>query len=279
MTDKQVTSIFETSDYDKFKIMAGNRNINLSSVKKIEESIAKNGFKMCPILVNENFEIVDGQHRFTALKDLGLPIYYVIENGLNIEDCKILNLNVKNWSMTDFLKSYSDMNNDEYVKLSNFVSENKLSINNAMIAFSKSLSSGGNARDSASQPFYQGNFKMYFLEKNIKKVFELDKLLRTQYACHKWYSQTHHKLDSLLALRFFIHINYFNKRFDLENFLERLECCSNGLRQSFATLELIDSFGDFYNKGKRGLNKLDFNALYEEYKKLVPTGKFLENID
>lgn len=273
MTDKQVTSVFETSDYAKFKFMLGNRHINLSSVKKIEESIAQNGFKMCPILVNEKFEIVDGQHRFTALKNLGLPIYYIIENGLNIEDCKILNLNVKNWSMTDFLKSYSDMNNTEYVKLSKFISENRISVNNAMVAFSK------DGRDSAKTPFYRGDFKMYFLEKNIKKVFELDVLLRKQYACHRWYSKQKHSLDSLLVLRFFIHINYFNKKFDLENFLERLECCSNGLKQGFTLFELIDSFGDFYNKGKRGLNKLDFNALYEEYKKLVPTGKFLENID
>lgn len=98
--------------------------------------------------------------------------------------------------------------------------------------------------------------------------------------CRGWYSTIADGV-SLLALRFFIHIPYFNNKFDLNYFFEILENNSGSekFKQSKCLTELIESFGDFYNCGKRGLNKLDFKALYEEYKKLIPTGKFLENID
>ena len=36
---------------------------------------------MCPIIVNENYEIIDGQHRYSASKELGLPIRYIVGEG------------------------------------------------------------------------------------------------------------------------------------------------------------------------------------------------------
>lgn len=273
MTDKQVTSVFETSDYDKFKFMLGNRNINLSSVKKIEESISQNGFKMCPILVNEKFEIVDGQHRFNALKDLGLPIYYVIENGLNIEDCKNLNINAKNWTLDDYVESYASLGYEEYIKLLNLKTELKISTSVAITLFDKA---GIN-----HNPLYvgkNGKLKISFSLEKIKDVLKCHKLLSTNYACYKWYEGVRYT-ESYGALRFFLHINCFNKDFDLDFFLNKLATKSNNLRQGFTYKDLISSFGDFYNASKRSTNKLDFDHIYAQYRKLVQAGKFLENIE
>lgn len=67
----------KTTDYSKFKLKEDNRKISEGLVKRLKESIEQFGFiEAKPILVNEDFEILDGQHRFRALKDLGLPIYY-----------------------------------------------------------------------------------------------------------------------------------------------------------------------------------------------------------
>lgn len=273
MTDKQVTSVFETSDYDKFKFMLGNRNINLSSVKKIEESISQNGFKMCPILVNEKFEIVDGQHRFNALKDLGLPIYYIIENGLNIEDCKNLNINTKNWSLDDYVRGYADLGYAEYVKLIKMTKELKISFSCGVCLLAGVDYSGGVQITNMAK---SGNLKIFYSLNKAKEILNYHKLMRNQFAAHKWYANVDPRI-SLNVLKFFFHINLFNSKFNLDRFIELLETKSNNLIQGFTPIDLLDSFAEFYNKGLK--QKFDFVHLYKEYKKLVPTGKFLENIE
>ena len=60
--------VFETRDYDQFKKLNGNRNINESQVDGIVHSILEVGYQPVPILVNEFMEIIDGQHRLEAVK-------------------------------------------------------------------------------------------------------------------------------------------------------------------------------------------------------------------
>lgn len=63
-----------TSDYFRFKILDGNRDVLKSHVNKIKESMKKFGWIGPGIIVNEKFEIIDGQTRFYAAKELGLPM-------------------------------------------------------------------------------------------------------------------------------------------------------------------------------------------------------------
>ena len=80
--DEAVKSIFKTYDYDKFTIMEDNRKIYDGHVKDMEDNISRIGYVSGkPILVNEKFEIIDGQHRYIACRDLNEPIYYSIEEG------------------------------------------------------------------------------------------------------------------------------------------------------------------------------------------------------
>ena len=93
--DKEVAKVYETYDYDKFHIMEkGNRKIDHD--RKIAHSMNEN-FLFSPILVNEKFEIIDGQNRFIASKSLNKPIYYIIKKGYGIKEVRILNSNAKNW--------------------------------------------------------------------------------------------------------------------------------------------------------------------------------------
>jgi hypothetical protein len=70
-----------TSDYKSFKIIEWNREINKQNLDKLI-TLNKEKFQLhlFPILVNENMEIIDGQHRFSASKVLGSPVYYLV-NG------------------------------------------------------------------------------------------------------------------------------------------------------------------------------------------------------
>ena len=70
--NEKVTEIRETNNYDIFKNMLGNRELKDKNYKKLMRSINEKQL-IIPILVNEKFEIIDGQHRFSACKSLGKP--------------------------------------------------------------------------------------------------------------------------------------------------------------------------------------------------------------
>lgn len=117
-----INQIYQTTDYSKFKILLGNRNLDKLQVKRLKESF-KRSYLTTPIIVNENFEIIDGQHRFEAAKSLNLPIYYFINPKYRLEEVQILNENMKNWNKKDYLNAYCDMKYTEYLKFRNFMRE------------------------------------------------------------------------------------------------------------------------------------------------------------
>lgn len=73
-----------THDYKKFRFIRGNRIIVKSKVKKLIDSYnaGLNLFPFCPILINKDFYIIDGQHRLTACKELGTPIHFTTAHWL-----------------------------------------------------------------------------------------------------------------------------------------------------------------------------------------------------
>ena len=74
-----VNQVNSTNDYLKFKTLKGNRNVNKLHVRRLKESF-KEAYLLSPIIVNQNFEIIDGQHRFEAAKSMELPINFIICN-------------------------------------------------------------------------------------------------------------------------------------------------------------------------------------------------------
>ena len=108
--------ILKTNDYSIFKNLVGNREIQ-KRADQICETIRKIGFRKQPILVNENMEIIDGQARFEALRRLNLPIQYVVEQGIGLEECRIMNSANKAWNRTDYIYSYASEGNMNYQRI------------------------------------------------------------------------------------------------------------------------------------------------------------------
>ena len=77
--------IHSTGDLSVFKILDGNRNINLGNVDRLVKSIEENGFLQMPIIVNENYEVIDGQHRLMAAKKINSIIYYHKVNNYDLK--------------------------------------------------------------------------------------------------------------------------------------------------------------------------------------------------
>ena len=116
--DTTVNTVMKTNDYSKFKTLGGNRQLNELHLKRLRSSVmAKNLLFANPILVNEKFEIIDGQHRFTVCKDLGHPIHYLLVENFGLPEVQTLNANTKNWKIEDYIDGYCDMGLQEYCYL------------------------------------------------------------------------------------------------------------------------------------------------------------------
>jgi len=113
-------TINTTEDYGIFKTMPGNRKIDEIHVRRLIRSFKKD-YIINPIIINSNFEIIDGQHRLEAAKRLEFPVFYIQLNGLNLPDVQKLNTTNKKWGKSDFLESFCDLGNPEYLKFREFM--------------------------------------------------------------------------------------------------------------------------------------------------------------
>ena len=77
-------------------------------------------FLFTVIIVNDKYEIIDGQNRYLASKLLGKPIRYVIAEGYGIKETRLYNMETKNWQKKDFIKSFADEGKEEYLKFAEF---------------------------------------------------------------------------------------------------------------------------------------------------------------
>jgi hypothetical protein len=112
--------IFVTDEYHIFKKLKGNRGTDLVNVKRIEDSM-KIKVQYFTVIVNENMEVIDGQHRIEASKELGLQIFYKIEAGTGLKDAVRYNTASKNWNKPEHLESQVDLGNANYIMLQEFM--------------------------------------------------------------------------------------------------------------------------------------------------------------
>lgn len=92
----------ETKNYDRFNFVSTNRDINNANLKKIEASILDIGVQI-PIVVNQNYDIIEGQHRFIALRKNKMVVPYVMSK--NASENFIAKLQEsKRWTAEDFCR-------------------------------------------------------------------------------------------------------------------------------------------------------------------------------
>lgn len=105
-----------TTNYSQFKVLRDNRNVytpHVQRLKKAMESSGKNFTTLSPVVVNEEMEILDGQHRVQALSELGWPVYYIVVEG-GIDEALGMNVLHRTWRPLDFADSYSAKGNENY---------------------------------------------------------------------------------------------------------------------------------------------------------------------
>lgn len=109
--------IKSTKNYKQFKKLIGNRKVDEKRVDKIIKSIQRVGYITSPIIVNEKYEVIDGQGRLEALSKLHMPVEYIVEDGIGIEECISMNVYQTNWTLLDYIVSYASRENQNYIRL------------------------------------------------------------------------------------------------------------------------------------------------------------------
>ena len=168
ITDETVNQVYKTTDYDRFSLIEGNRKSNSLHIRRLKYSMIRHQL-MSIIIVNEKFQIIDGQHRFQACKEANLPIYYMICEGYKLQEVKILNLNSSNWNKTTFLRSYSSLGFSEYQKFEEFMRKfpkfNFMSCERLLTLTTNKLETVDEQRIT-SHSFEEGNFFIPDLQKS-----------------------------------------------------------------------------------------------------------------
>ena len=144
MNKKADYQIFVTDEYSKFRKLDGNRDVTKLRVNKIKNSIQKIDYVRNPIVVNEKYEVIDGQGRLQALEELGMPVEYIIAPGTGINECREMNINMSNWKTVDYIESYAELGNVSYMYLRNLCKRfPKIGLNTILFAITGMSSSGG----------------------------------------------------------------------------------------------------------------------------------------
>lgn len=226
--------VVRTKEYHLFSHLEGNRSINKQHVNRLIESMQEQ-YLVSPIIVNNKYEIIDGQHRFEAVKELGLPLLYIMVKNYGLEEVQRFNSNQKNFSYEDFANGYIDLGNEDYKILKEFREKYKLDWGVSIALLSNQLyRSGGD-----SQKFKDGNFKV----KSLKKATELaDKLqdILVQYPDHRKYFV--YALMKMMAIPGYDHRHFLGK---LKYLSVKLVKC-NSIEDYLKIMEMI------YNYKSRG---------------------------
>ena len=113
--------IGQTKDYDQFKFLDSNRMPNTRRIKQLAQSIKENGVQI-PIIVNSDKEIVDGQHRFWALRSLKYTVPYIVSHTWKSDTHTIeINNTGARWNAMDFANyaaANGNLDVDEAIKIS-----------------------------------------------------------------------------------------------------------------------------------------------------------------
>ena len=149
-----------TRDYSMFKTVKGNREIDKGHVQKLIREMKRRDLDL-PIYINENDEVVDGQHTLQARKELGKPIRYIRGKFENEFDVAIMNANRKNWSMKGYLDFHIENGKKDYQIVKAMTKQYSLPLECAIFLLAGGYSMWRETRND----FKQGKFKIKTLQR------------------------------------------------------------------------------------------------------------------
>lgn len=212
--DEQYGVIYKTKEYDKFKNIKGNRRLNARNYVKLMRSMTEEQL-VIPIITNDNYEIIDGQHRFNAISELGLDLYYFVVPGYGIDQVKRANLVSSNWTKEDYLNMYVEDENQHYIDFKTLKDECRMNISDLVKLFAMVQ------QKSPAQVAYEFEGGMFISEGMYQvRIFLEDLEMFNFYKAYK----TQSFVSAFLKL-------YSNSNYKNDRMIEKLKTRKNALEQ------------------------------------------------
>ena len=233
MQDKMTTSVItSTTNYEMFKLVKSNRVVKQRNVERLMKSFElTGGMSMSkPIIVDRNYNVIDGQNRLMACKKMGIPVHYVVSDD-KIENIPIYNTYQEKWGLEDYAHYWAEQGNENYKRI--------LAIRDRVsIALNGVLECLVNGNGYTNEIFKEGRF---VFDGDIDKCVEhIQKILQL---CYVVKGKRNVSSKMLRAIRFLSKI----KSFDLDTLLEKIMRYQGKLYTCATSEEYIQMFTSLYN--------------------------------
>lgn len=195
----QAANIYSSSNYKMFRFLEFNRDIDIKHVNRLIISMRRNNIISYPLMIYTDcvdgkwgYWIVDGQHRFEAMKRLGIPIWFTLYEKQSVEPITLYDLvrlvadvnnTSKPWGIHQYLKAWKSLGVREYLKIDEEHRKIGLPITVLLQAYS------GLARNKATRLFIQGKYSMGDEERGTEYVSYLN-ILKPHVPRSSWFYST-----------------------------------------------------------------------------------------
>lgn len=169
----------ETKEYEKFTFLSANRPVQRNHVNKLKKSLSEYGFlESQPITVTEDYKILDGQHRFIACKEMGIPIKYVKIDTKKMDNILVdLNNTQKKWNVLDYVTYYAQQGNEHYIRLLQLSEHYNISISSVCSIAGDSVYGGHDTDIIKAGRFKFDNYEVGIVEGKIERILAACKFM------------------------------------------------------------------------------------------------------
>lgn len=239
-------AIKKTGSYTAFKRKKGNRLVIPSHVRALKTAIARRDLtRIRPLVVDTNGFLIDGQHRLQALKELDKPVHYIVIPDSKNGDLMELNTTDKNWRMDDYINSFAEMGNKNYIQVKNLMEETGMSAN---VLRHWTVGNPDGKRDI----FKTGQYEFSLCPKT-KEALEytsslLDILIKKQiFRSTKNGNVTFHRACKIL---------FMSPLVDNNKMLAKFSLLATDLRKSLNSCDILRDLLSYYNSGLSKKNRV-----------------------
>ena len=248
---KEISSEKETTDYDSLKLGTyGNRDPFLpegvKKVKILEASMIRCGF-MTTIIVDQYGNVLDGQHRLVAARNIGIPVKYKTIYLLKTEYARpiilLLNDTGSKLKVENYLGMWGHL--PSYTTLQQLIADSGFN-------FFHVATLCGNVR--GSKKFRSGEFD--FTEEHQKKVKTKIKQIKKILDCNSYIQDLCKSKTTKAAIIGALVIIVRDDAYDHERMLTKLQTNYTMLspkygRKSTSAVEYVIQFEQIYNKSMK----------------------------
>ena len=169
-------SIYETKSRQGISLLDENRTVMETHVQSLMKSYEEDGYYFTTLNLNEKLKEIDGQHRFESAMRKGLPVRFMIMPTWGIKEVTVLNVNSRNWKPVDFMESYAQQGNPNYIRFKEFFDANEFDISTCQLIIFGKRSKANAAEDEFRSGAIQVDDQMIVrASQKARKIKQLEK--------------------------------------------------------------------------------------------------------